>query len=59
MKPIYRPLRLLWLVPIFWMCSQFQDQNLVLWFSFIMSFITVKIFPWVETPPPPKKDQTP
>lgn len=48
MKAVYYPARLLWLVPVFALAMQFENPDMLMWFTFIMAFVTSKIFPWVE-----------
>lgn len=55
MKPVYHPLRLLWLVPIFFLATLFENPDMVMWFTLTMAFATSKIFPWIEYPEPPKE----
>ena len=50
MKPIYRPGRFAYLLPIFWMQAQFDDMTMGLFFGLAMAYITAKMFPWIEYP---------
>ncbi len=42
------PHRLLAIIPIMWMAMQFEDPIFGLIFAFVMSFITSRMFPWIE-----------
>lgn len=42
------PHRLLAVIPVLALSMQFQDQILGLIFAFVMSFITSRMFPWIE-----------
>lgn len=56
-KPVFNRRNLLWILPISFLITLFENQVTAFFFAVCLSFITSRMFPWVEYKIQDKKEE--